>query len=116
MSGASSVTAEPTPLHPGDVRRFVVDVAQVTAGSLSFGDLIDLADATDIEPEDMQAVLMAKGRRRLKLLVGFAWIIYRRAEPDLTFADVMAGQVEVLGKVDPKRRAPKRAARAGSPE
>jgi hypothetical protein len=80
-----------------------VDVAQVTAGSLSFGDLIDLSDATGVEPEEMQSLLsgIGKGSKRLKLLVGVAWIVNRRSDPALTFADVLAGQVEVIGIVDP---------------
>jgi hypothetical protein len=75
----------------------------VTAGSLSFGDLIDLSDATGIEPEEMQPLLAGsgKGSKRLKLLVGVAWIVNRRSDPALTFSDVLAGQVEVVGIVDP---------------
>jgi hypothetical protein len=90
---------------PPEIRVFVVDVSAISAASLSFGDLIDLADATDIEPEDMDRTLngKARGRDRLRLIVGFAWIVSRRAEPELTYTDVLRGRVEVVGKLDPTK-------------
>jgi hypothetical protein len=99
------------------LRTFTLDVGQISAGSLSFGDLIDLAEATGIEPEDMTALIGATGRgsKRLRLLVGFAWIVARRDEPSLTYQDVLAGQVTVVGSPDPKATKRPRAPRDESP-
>jgi hypothetical protein len=44
-------------------------------------------------------------------LCGFAWIVGRRDEPALTYADVLAGQVQVTGLQDRPRPARKRAVR-----
>jgi hypothetical protein len=92
------------PAEPAPMRIFEVDVSRITTASLSFGDLIDIADATDLEPEDFEATLNGRkrGRDRLRLIVGFAWVIARRDEPTLTYEDVRAGQVTVIGKADPK--------------
>jgi hypothetical protein len=95
------------------LRQFEIDLAKITPGSLSYGDLIDIADATGIEPDEMQELVAGKGRGadRLRLLCGFAWIVGRRDEPALTYADVLAGQVQVTGLQDRPRPARKRAVR-----
>lgn len=93
------------------MRIFTVDMAGVSPGSLSFGDLIDVAEATGIEPDEMGDLVAGDGTstKRLKLLVGFAWILARHDEPELTYADVLAGQVKVTGSQDRPRPARKRA-------
>ena len=53
-----------------------------------------------------------QGAAKLRLLCAFAWIVGRRAEPALTYADVLAGQVKVAGVSDRPSPAKRRAARA----
>lgn len=94
-----------------------VSADDIAAGSLSFGELIDIADATGIDPEEMSTLLAVNGRgaQRLRLLVGLAWVVNRRTQPELTYTEVLAGQVEVIGTPDPKgRRA--RSAQQSSPQ
>jgi hypothetical protein len=87
------------------MRVYRIDVSQVSAGSLSFGDLIDLSEATGVEPEEMQSIIggAGKGAKRMRLLCGLAWVVARRDEPALTYADILAGQVEIIGKLDPRQ-------------
>jgi hypothetical protein len=93
---------------------YTLDVSQISAGSLSFGDLIDLSECTGIDVDDMQRLIAGGGRgaNRLRLLVGMAWIVARRDTPELTYADVLAGQVEVTGTADPKASRQTRARRS----
>jgi hypothetical protein len=106
--------AEPQPIRP-QVRMFTVDLTELRPGTLSFGDLIDVADATGLDPTAFEAIVSSgKGVDRLRLLCAFAWLAARRDEPALTYQDVLAGQVQVTGQRDRSRPARTRVARASS--
>jgi hypothetical protein len=91
------------------MRRYRVEAAEMGPGSLSFGDLIDLCEASGIDPEEMGSLMAATGRgaRKLRLLCAVAWVVNRRTEPALAYADVLAGQVEIIGAPDADREARK---------
>jgi len=90
-----------------DLRTYTVDLGVITPGSLSFGDLIDVSEASGVDPEDMQRLISSRakgqGAAKLRLLCAFAWIVARRDEPGLTYQDVLAGQVKVTGQQDRPR-------------
>lgn len=101
--------AEPRPIRPA-VRMFTVDLGELRPGTLSFGDLIDVAEATGLDPTAFEAIIAeGKGVDRLRLLCAFAWLSARRDEPSLTYQDVLAGQVQVTGRRDRTRPARTRA-------
>lgn len=80
----------------GDIRVFEVTSADYAPELLRLRDLIDIAEATGIDPTDFGAVLAGRSGKpadRIKALAGFAWIITRRDEPDLTYDEVLDGRV-----------------------
>jgi hypothetical protein len=88
------------------MRVYTVHLDELTPGSLSFGDLIDVSEATGQEPEALEAIIRGTAKdpppgTRLKILCAFAWVLARHDEPTLTYADVLAGQVNVAGTADP---------------
>jgi len=79
-----------------EVRVFRVASADYAPELLRLRDLIDIAEATGIDPTDLGATLnghSGKPADRIKALAGFAWIITRRDEPDLTYEQVLDGRV-----------------------
>jgi hypothetical protein len=104
-----------------DRRVFTVDLSTVTIDQLRWGDLIDIAEVTDLALEDIGPALTSnRGSKatRLRVVAAFAWIVARRDEPGLAFADVLAGWIETQGTTPSAastRRAEKRArARMGA--
>lgn len=101
--------AAPRPIRP-QVRMFTVDLGELRPGTLAFGDLIDVADATGLDPTQFERIIHSgKGVDRLRLLCAFAWLAARRDEPSLTYQDVLRGQVQVTGRSDRRRPARTRA-------
>jgi hypothetical protein len=91
------------------MKLFQVEASQMGPESLSFGDLIDLCEAAGVDPEEMQSLMAGpkRGARKLRLLCAVAWVVNRREVPGLTYADVLAGQVEIIGTPDSAREARK---------
>jgi hypothetical protein len=83
------------------VRVFTVHTTELSADSFSIGDLIDVCDVIDASPADLIPLLQDEraGLRRLRALAAVAWVLTRHDEPGLTFDDVLAGRVEVIGEV-----------------
>jgi len=78
------------------VRVFEVSGEDYAPELLRLRDLIDIAEATGIDPTDFSSVLAGRSGKaadRIKALAGFAWIITRRDEPDLTYEQVLDGRV-----------------------
>jgi hypothetical protein len=82
-----------------ELRVFRVDVSQITPDAVSLGDLIDICEAAEVAPDDLSPLMAdpKAGTRRLKALAAFAWTIARRDDPELTYADVLAGRVDLIG-------------------
>jgi hypothetical protein len=78
------------------VRVFEVASEDYAPELLRLRDLIDIAEATGIDPTDLGSVLRGNSGKpadRVKALAGFAWVITRRDEPDLTYDEVLDGRV-----------------------
>jgi hypothetical protein len=82
------------------LRVFTFDTATLTIDDLSLGDLIDICEIVDCAPEDLGPIMNdpKQGVRRLKAFAAMAWILARRDEPGLTYAEVIAGRIEVTGE------------------
>ena len=79
-----------------EVRVFKIAQEDYAPELLRLRDLIDIAEATGIDPTNFGAVLNGKAGKpadRIKALAGFAWVITRREEPDLTYEQVLDGRV-----------------------
>lgn len=81
-----------------EVRVFEISSNGISAASLRFRDLLDIAEVTGLDVMQLSPILEGRvgtGADRLRALAAFTWIIYRRNEPELTFDDVLDGTVKV---------------------
>jgi hypothetical protein len=85
--------------HLDTPRKVVLDVSAITPGNLTLMEALDIADASGVDVGDMQTVIMGPQNRQQGLLVyAMAWIIARRKEPDLTYAEVCTYHLELEGQ------------------
>ena len=96
MSSGSSSKLRQLELIPVEVRVFHVALqADYAPALLRLRDLIDIAEATGLDPTEFGAVLnglTGEPADRIKALAGFAWIINRR-DAGLIYDDVLDGRV-----------------------
>lgn len=80
-------------------RKLILRVGDVHPGSLTLLEALDIVEASGIPSSEFVRV-MEKGRLRQKalLMMAVAWVIARRVEPDLTFAEVCTYQLDVIGE------------------
>jgi hypothetical protein len=74
-------------------------------------EVLDMAEASGVEPEALATLL--KGRstaRKMRMLFALAWVVARRATPDLAYATVCTWKLEVIGEVKENPATAKRAA------
>ena len=85
--------------HLDTPRKLVLDVGAITPGNLTLMEALDIADASGVEVGDMQSVIMGERNKQQGLLVyAMAWVIARRLEPGLTFAEVCTYHLELEGQ------------------
>jgi hypothetical protein len=80
-------------------RKLILRVSDIHPGSLTLLETLDIMDASGVASSNFVQV-MDNGRLREKamLMMAVAWVIARRAEPDLTFAEVCTYQLDVIGE------------------
>lgn len=80
-------------------RKIYLDVSQIRPGKLTLLEALDMAEAADVSPDSFTRVLTrGSGARKARLIYAFAWVLARRAEPGLTFAEVCTYDLTVTGK------------------
>ena len=90
--------------HPVNVKVAVLDLNTFDATQLTLLEVLDMAESTGVEPEELGALLEGKSTvKRARMLYAMAWCIARRAKPSLTFAEVCTWKLEIIGEVDPAR-------------
>jgi hypothetical protein len=66
-------------------------------------EVLDMSEASGVEPENLGALMKSRNTAtRMRIMFAMAWVIARRAQPRLTFAEVCTWKLEVIGEVDPK--------------
>lgn len=79
-------------------RRIFLDVGAISPGNLTLIDALDIAEVSGVSAEDMERVLSGPVNRRQGMLVyAMAWVLGRRIEPGLTFAEVLQCHVTLMG-------------------
>lgn len=97
----------------GEPRRIVLDVSQVRPGRLTLLEALDMGDAAGIDSDDFVRVLQGGSKaQKAKLLYAFAWVLARRTEPEITFAEVCTYHLTIAGKVPTEGDAERDAKRA----
>jgi hypothetical protein len=91
--------------HPVNQQVAVLNLNTFDATQLTLLEVLDMAEAADVEPDAMGTLLGNKRQsaKRMRLMFAMAWCIARRANPLLTFAEVCTWRLEVIGEVDPVR-------------
>jgi hypothetical protein len=89
--------------YPVNQRTATLDLSTFNANKLSMLDVLDMAEKAGVEPENLSSLLdLGKNSsRKARMLVGLAWVLARRAEPDLTYEEVATWRITVVGRVDP---------------
>lgn len=99
--------------HPVNQKTAVLDLNAFDASQLTLLEVLDMADTVGVDPAALgEAMKGGSTSRRMRLMYAMAWCIARRAEPSLTFEQVCAWKLEVIGEVDATKteRAARRAA------
>lgn len=79
-------------------RKLILRVSDVHPGSLTLLEALDIVDAVGIPSSEFGRIMeQGKLRQKALLMMAVAWVVARRAEPDLTFAEVCTYQLEVVG-------------------
>lgn len=69
------------------VREIVLDVSGILeSGALGTGELLDIADELGIPYDKLGAAMRGDDMQKARIGIAVAWVVQRRAEPDLTFA------------------------------
>jgi hypothetical protein len=90
--------------YPVNTKRMVLDLASFDAAKLTLIEMLDMGEVAGVEPQELASLL---GRssfdpRKARMLYGLGWVIARRAQPDLTYEEVITWKMEVVGKANPK--------------
>jgi hypothetical protein len=81
-------------------RRILLDVSQIRPGRLTLLEALDLGEASGIEVDNFVSILESGSTSdKARLLYAFAWVLARRAEPDLTYTEVCTYNLTVQGKI-----------------
>jgi len=88
--------------YPVNVKRMVLDMSSFDASKLTLLEVLDMAEASGIQPERLASLLgpsSSNDPRKFRMLYALGWVIARRANPDLTFAEVITWKMDVVGKM-----------------
>jgi hypothetical protein len=101
--------------HPVNQKTVALDLNNFDATQLTLLEVLDMSEATGVEPEALGSLLSAGNRnvaKRMRMLYAMAWCIARRADPMLRYAEVCTWKLNIIGETDPARieRQTKRAA------
>ena len=98
--------------HPVNVITCRLDLNTFDASKLTLLEVLDMAEAADVEPEALASLLRLdkNSPRKMRLLFALAWVVARRATPDLEFATVCTWRLDVVGEIKENTQTAKRAA------
>lgn len=94
----------PTVLEPLPAsRRIVLPVDGIDPDGLGIGELLDLADVFGTDLDGIAALMRDRSQvARSRMVVGLAWLMVRRLEPAVTWAEAQTWRVEVTpARLDP---------------
>lgn len=93
---------EPLRLDAGPpARKIILPIAAVDASSYGVGELLDIAAVLETDLEGLSRMMATPGIHQARLIVAIAWMLVRRLEPDVTFADARRWRIEVSTEPDP---------------
>ena len=88
--------------HPVNQRIAVLDLNIFDATQLTLLEVLDMSEIAGVEPERLGTLLSAKGqgntKKRMLMMYALAWVIARRADPQLKFPEVCSWKLEIRGE------------------
>lgn len=89
--------------HPVNQRTAILDLNTFDATQLTLLEVLDMADAVGVEPEALGAMIADSGNtsKRMRTMYALAWVISKRANDYITFAEVCTWKLDVIGEVKP---------------
>lgn len=106
---AAAQATGPTRLEVGaPARQFILPLEALNIEHLGVGELLTAAEVLNTDLEGVAALMRSRGVARARFLVALAWVIARRAEPELTWDEAQRWriEVEVEARPDPTAGAP----------
>jgi 3-hydroxyisobutyrate dehydrogenase-like beta-hydroxyacid dehydrogenase len=80
-------------------RKLTLDISAITPGNLTLLEALDIAESSGVDVDEMADVIRGPQTHAQGMLVyAMAWVLARRLEPELTFAEVRTYQVELVGQ------------------
>ena len=88
--------------HPVNARAMTLDLNRFDAGGLTLIEVLDMAEASGSDAGQLVKVLGASGMTpaKARVLYALAWVIIRRAEPDVRYSEVLTWKLDLIGKVE----------------
>jgi len=98
--------------HPVNVKTCRLDLNTFDASGLTLIEVLDMAEAAGVSPEALASMLSASrtSPSKVRLLFALAWVVARRADASLAYAEVCTWKLDVIGVIKENPTAVKRAA------
>lgn len=79
-----------------------LDLNTFDPSGLTLVEVLDMAETSGTDAGRLVGVLREKGMTPVKarVLYALAWVIMRRAEPDVKFSDVLTWKLNLIGKME----------------
>jgi len=76
-----------------------LDLNRFDAGGLTLIEVLDMAEASGSDAGQLVKVLGAEGMTpaKARVLYALAWVIIRRAEPDVRYSEVLTWKLDLIG-------------------
>ena len=91
--------------HPVNQKTAVLDLNTFDATQLTLLEVLDMAEAVGVEPEALGAMIADSSNtsKRMRTMYALAWVIAKRANDYITFAEVCTWKLDVIGEVKPEK-------------
>lgn len=98
--------------HPVNARTMTLDLNRFDPSGLTLVEVLDMSEAAGVSAGSLVGALQATGMtpRKARLLYALAWVIVRRAEPEVRYSEVITWRLEIVGKMETKVSSRERAA------
>lgn len=82
----------------GEPRTARLELARMDLRRLGIGELLEISRAVELAPGELGAALRSEDAvLKSRVALAIAWIIARRREPALTYAEVQTWRIEIIG-------------------
>ena len=88
-----------TEQHPVHQRVMTLDLNRFDPSGLTLIEVLDMAEVSGTDTSNLSKALNGPGMTptKARVLYALAWVIVRRAEPDVRYSDVVTWKLDVIG-------------------